>query len=127
MTPDDFEVEKTDTVKDKENDSSDGLMPISGITNANGSAAVAAKKHITKKDSSKKGGGKNNKEEDQESHMLEDGTISALRIPLKRYRPKQLGLETEDDSKARAKLRWQRKTKSENITMNDDENDNSNE
>ena len=127
MIPDEFEVEKTDTVKDKENGSSEGPMPMSGITNANGSAAVPAKKDITKKDSTKKDGGKDDKEEDQEPHMLEDGTISASRIPLKRYRPKQLGLETEDDLKARAKLGWQRKAKSENITMKDDENDDSDE
>ncbi len=119
MIPDDFEVEKAEAAKDKENGNKDGPTPMSGVTNANGSAG-GAKKDAAKKDGSKKDGGKDDKEEVVEPHMREDGTISASRIPLKKYRPKQLGLETEDDLKARAKLGWQKKTKRDTNAMNID-------
>ena len=41
---------------------------------------------------------------------MHDGTISASQIPLKKYRPKQLGLETEEDLRARVPLRWMKET-----------------
>lgn len=113
MIPDDHEKEIMDNENKEriENGKSDGPTAMTGVTPANGASGGAAA-GISSSSSKKEGGGKDGKEIEpvEEARVLEDGTISSSRVPLKRYRPKQLGLVTEEDLKGRAFLGWQQRS-----------------
>lgn len=131
MIQDQHEREAAEAAKaDDDGSAADGPTPMTGVTAANGAPAGAAggasdsakkdsgKKDSGKKESAKKDSAKENKDAkadskddpNEEPRVLEDGTISVSRIPLKQYRPRAPGLETEQDIKSRATLGWQTKT-----------------
>lgn len=120
IIPDSHEVEAAEAAAKKAKEdanAADGATPMTGVTGANGAtqvkggaAGVMPKKDGAKEDGKEKGEGE---DADDKPHVLPDGTISDSYVPLKRYRPKAQGLDTEDDIKARAALGWRTKLLSE--------------
>lgn len=127
IIPDSHEVEAAEAAAKKAKDeasAADGATPMTGVTGANGAtpgkgaAALAAAKKEGAKDVGKDGKGKGdeNEEASDKPHVLPDGTISDSYVPLKRYRPKAQGLDSEEDIKARAALGWRSKILAESGT-----------